>query len=218
MESSAFPLPPLDRLPSGRHRLSVDAVRESQRGRLLAAVMQAVAEKGYAAATVADVVERANVSRTTFYEQFQDKEACFLEAFDFGVAFVIGQMRAAWGELEERDWRAHVRSDLSTFLETLASEPAFARALHIEVFGAGSAALQRRAQVLGMFSERTRRNHTVAREQDPTLRELPIEAFAMHTGGLDELIRERLRTQGPESLPELAEPLLRATLVLFGNT
>jgi AcrR family transcriptional regulator len=219
MSASSFPLPPLDRLPSGRHRLSREAVESSQRGRLLFAIAQVVADKGYAAATVADIVDRASVSRTTFYEQFPDKEACFLAAFDFAVEYVLGQMGAAWEALgdEQRDWRDHVRSDLHTYLHVLASEPAFARALHVESLAAGPAALERRAQMFALFAGRTSRVHELARAADPSLPELPSEAFALHTGGVDELIREWIRTRGAESLPELAEPALVATLALFGQ-
>lgn len=218
MSAESFPLPPLDRLPSGRHRLTHEAVESSQRGRLLFAVAQVVAEKGYAPTTVGDIVERANVSRTTFYEQFGDKEACFLAAFDFGVEFVLGQMRAAWEALPDAgDWRAHVRSDLKTFLQMLAAEPAFALALHVEVLAAGPAALDRRAQIFALFTERTRRINELARSQQPELPELPDELFQIHTGGIDELIRQHLRTREPERLPGLVEPLATATLTLFGD-
>ena len=214
----AFPLPPLDRLPSGRHRLTREAVHESQRGRLLFAIAHVVAEKGYAAATVADIVDRASVSRSTFYEQFPDKEACFLAAFNFGVEYVLGKMREAWETLGAGDdWRAHVRSDLTTYLHVLAAEPAFARSLHIEALAAGPAALGRRAQMLTLFAGRTQRINELARAQEPSLPELPPEAFALHTGGVDEMIREWLRTRGPETLPQLAEPALAATFALFGD-
>jgi AcrR family transcriptional regulator len=214
----AFGLPPLDRLPSGRHRLTREAVQESQRGRLLFAIAQVVAEKGYAAATVADIVDRASVSRSTFYEQFPDKESCFLAAFNFAVELVLGQMREAWEALGAGDdWRAHVRSDWTTYLNVLSAEPAFARALHLEVLAAGPAALERRAEMLALFSSRTRRLHERARAQEPSLPELPAESFMLHSGGIDELIREWLRTRGVESLPELTEPALAATLALFGD-
>jgi AcrR family transcriptional regulator len=218
MTASPFPPPQLDRLPSGRHRLSREAVESSQRGRLLFAIAQVVAEKGYAAATVADIVDRASVSRTTFYEQFPDKEACFLAAFDFAVEYVLGQMRQAWEELGrgEHDWREHVRSDLTTYLRVLASEPAFARALHVDALAAGPSALERRAVMLSLFAGRTRRVHELARAAEPSLPELPPEAFALHTGGVDELIREWIRTRGVASLSELGAPALAATLALFG--
>src|SRR5450755_2520420 len=103
--SSSFPLPPLERLPSGRHRLTREAVVESQRGRLVYAIAQVVAEKGYAAATVADVVDRASVSRSTFYDQFPDKETCFLAAFNEGAEFVLNRMHSAANSLgPARDW------------------------------------------------------------------------------------------------------------------
>jgi AcrR family transcriptional regulator len=209
---------PLDRLPSGRHRLTREAVTESQRGRLLFAIVQVISEKGYAAATVADIVERAAVSRSTFYEQFADKEACFLAAFTFGVQYVLTQMREAREALaDEHDWRARVRSDLQTYLAVLAAEPAFAVSLHVEVLAAGQAALEHRARMLGLFTGRTARNHELARRQEPQLSALPPEAFALHTGGVDELIRDRLRTGPASSLPGLAEPIVAATLALFGD-
>jgi AcrR family transcriptional regulator len=212
------PLPALDRLPSGRHRLSREAVEASQRGRLLFAIGQVVAEKGYAAATVADIVDRASVSRSTFYEQFPDKEACFLAAFNFGVEYVLGQMRDALEALAERDdWRAHVRSDLTTYLSVLASEPAFARALHVEVLAAGPAALEHRSRMFALFTLRTQRIHELARAQEPSLPQLPQTAFTLHTGGVDEMIREWLRTHDAETLPELGEPVLAATFALFGD-
>jgi AcrR family transcriptional regulator len=182
------------------------------------AIAQVVAEKGYAPTTVADIVDRASVSRTTFYEQFPDKEACFLAAFDFGVEYVLGRMLEAWEQhgAEDHDWREHVRSDLTTYLRELASEPAFARALHVESLAAGPAALERRAQMFALFARRSQRLQELARAAEPSLPELPSEAFALHTGGVDELIREWLRTRDAESLTELTEPAYAATLALFG--
>ncbi len=217
MSAGSFPLPSLDRLPSGRHRLSRKAVEASQRGRLLLAIVQVVSEKGYAPATVADVVERASVSRTTFYRQFPDKESCFLEATEFGVEFLLGQMRESWEQLADpHDWRGHVRSDLTTYLDVLASEPPFARAIHVEWLSAGAAALERRAQTLALFTARTRRIHELARGQEPSIPELPAEVFELHTGGMDELVREFLRTRDARELRRLTEPAIAATLALLG--
>src|SRR5438874_4109885 len=69
-------------LPRGHHRLSRDEVGAAQRTRLLLAVVEVVAERGYAGATVGDVLRRARISRQTFYENFSNKEDCFLAAFD----------------------------------------------------------------------------------------------------------------------------------------
>jgi AcrR family transcriptional regulator len=210
--------PVLDRLPSGRHRLTREAVGASQRGRLIVAIAEAVAQKGYGATTVTDIVERAGVSRSTFYEQFADKEACFLAAYETGVEFVLGKLNAAAEELPASDWRERVRVGLETYMDVLVNEPAFAWSLHVEVLRAGPAALERRAAIFGLFSRRTKRLYEVGRREDPQLPELPDELFQLHTGGIDELVRECLRTRGAEALPELAEPAVRTTLFLLGDT
>lgn len=184
---------------------------------MIFAIVQVVAEKGYAAATVADVVERANVSRKTFYDQFPDKAACFLVAWDTGVEIVLGRLREAAAALPGSDWRAHLRSDIATYLDVLAGEPAFAWSLHVEALGAGAAALERRAAIFALFSRRTQRLHELARRQNPALPQLGDEAFQLHTGGMDELVRECLRTRGAAALPQLAEGATRATLALFGD-
>ena len=214
--AESIPLPPLDRLPSGRHRLSREAVKQSQRGRLLFAIAQVVAERGYAAATVADIVDRASVSRSTFYEQFPDKEACFIAAFDYGVEFVLRRMNRAREQLVDGDWRDHMRADLGTYLTVLSREPAFARALHVEILAAGPVALARRAEVLAIFSARNRAILADAGRSDPSLPDLPQAAFDLHAGGVDELIRGRLLADPDADLTQLIEPVVRSTLLMLG--
>jgi AcrR family transcriptional regulator len=205
------------RLPSGRHRLTREAVVASQRGRLLDATAQVVAEKSYASATVADIVARAGVSRRTFYEQFPDKETAFIAAYDIAVELVLGRLRDAMESLPDGDWRTRARVSVETVMEVLADEPAFARAVHIETLAAGSAALRRRAEFYSLIADLWRGLHERARLEDPRLTPLPIAAFALLTGGLDELIRERLRTQGAAALPELAEPALGVVFAFLGR-
>src|ERR671930_261725 len=87
MKSSAaerWPVPG-EPLPRGPHRLPRDVVVRSQRSRMLHALVEVVASKGYHAATVADIIGRAGVSRTTFYQQFKDKQDCFLVAYQRGA-------------------------------------------------------------------------------------------------------------------------------------
>src|SRR3954452_22118288 len=78
--------------------------RGSQRARLVEGMIQAVAEKGYAAATVADAVKAARVSRGTFYAQFASKEECFLEAYRFGIEVMVERVRASV-RAADGDWR-----------------------------------------------------------------------------------------------------------------
>ena len=97
------------RLPRGPHQLAREEVLASQRARMLEAMAHAVADKGYAATTVADVVGGAGVSRKTFYEHFQDKEDCFLEAFDAGVQVLVHTVERATLEATG-EWREHIRA------------------------------------------------------------------------------------------------------------
>src|SRR6476469_4725276 len=103
----------------------------SQRGRMLDAMAAAVAEKGYAATTVADVIARARVSRKTFYEQFRDKEECFLAAYDTGVELLLDTLRGV--DVSALDVLEGARARTRAYLQTLAAEPAFARTFLIEV-------------------------------------------------------------------------------------
>jgi AcrR family transcriptional regulator len=84
--------------PEGGWDGSRAAVWANQRARMLDAMARAVATKGYARVSVADVVQLAGVSRRTFYEQFRDKEDCFLVAYD--------RLRGA----DRRDARRHLEA------------------------------------------------------------------------------------------------------------
>jgi AcrR family transcriptional regulator len=205
-----------DRLPSGRHHLTREAVQASQRGRLLVAMAETVAAKGYVASTVADVVERAGVSRRTFYEQFPDKEACFLAAYDTGVDVMLSRIRDAVEPLAPADWRARTRTGLQTYLEVLAAEPAFAWCFHIEVLSAGPAALARRSAVHVLFSGLWRDVHQRARAEKPDLVAWPDEGHHMLSAGLEELVRERLRSHGAGSLPAYGETMVGIVFRAFG--
>jgi AcrR family transcriptional regulator len=139
-----------EQLPRGRHGLSRDHVLASQRGRMLDAICQAVAEKGYARTAVADVIERAGVSRETFYEQFDDKEDCFLAAYDLAAetlrAAIADSLPPDPADPLERYDRA-----MAAYLKTMSTERAYARVFLIDVYGAGPAALARRFRVFQGF-------------------------------------------------------------------
>src|SRR3954452_13838898 len=118
MEQASSPRP----LPRGPHGLERDVVLASQRGRMLAAMADAVARTGYAGTTVADVVAGAGVSRKTFYEHFSDREECFLAAFDTGVDMVFGAILAA-EPVDDESWLGLMRARVRAYLETLPPGP-----------------------------------------------------------------------------------------------
>ena len=137
-------------LPRGRHRLTREEVMASQRGRMLDAIAQAVAEKGYARTSVADVISRAGVSRETFYQQFADKEDCFLAAFELSVE-VMQQTMADALLGQPADPLARYDRAMRAYLDLLAREGALARVFLVDVYAAGPGALKRRRDVQARF-------------------------------------------------------------------
>ncbi|GAA3390494.1 TetR/AcrR family transcriptional regulator [Cryptosporangium minutisporangium] len=138
-------------LPRGHHHLSREEVRAAQRARLLAAMVDAVAEEGYAATTVGMVLKRARISRETFYQHFADKQDCFLAAFDEASNLLIDAMVNALGSPEEAVL-SRLDRVFSTYLGALSEAPTSARVFLIEVYGAGPAAVARRLAVQEQFA------------------------------------------------------------------
>jgi AcrR family transcriptional regulator len=141
---------PKTRLPRGKHSLSREQVTESQRLRMLDALANATAEKGYANTTVADVLERAGVSRATFYEHFRGKDEAFLAAYETAVDVLFAGVGRALEDAGDDPLRRFDRA-LDGYLNTLAAEPAIARTTLVEIYAAGPVALQRRYELQGRF-------------------------------------------------------------------
>jgi len=150
------------RLPAGRHGLPREFVVRNQRERMLDGMARAVAEKGYNATSVADVLERAGVSRKTFYEHFRDKEDCFLQTFDEVAAGLLYRVDKAFrGETDEEEgaegeelpWEARIRRGLARFIEVLVREPDFARMCLVESVQAGPKALERYFAMVRRFAD-----------------------------------------------------------------
>ncbi len=203
-------------LPAGRHQMTRAEVESSQRGRLCMAIIDAVGENGYAATTIADIVRRAGVARRTFYEQFVDKEDCFVVAFKICVDVVETRMRAALTAAGDLDWDKLTAGAIESYLAILADEPAATRALHVETLGAGPAILQARREMVQVFADRMRAAHALARAQMPDIPVPPTEAFDFLIEGIDGMIRNHL-TGRPASELGLIGPLLsQCAFAIFG--
>jgi AcrR family transcriptional regulator/DNA-binding MarR family transcriptional regulator len=129
----------------GQDRLAHDQLGDIQRGRIVSAMLDVASELGAGNATVARVVARSGVSRRTFYEQFPDREECFLAAFDYAVAQLAAVVVPAYEQ--PGTWQARIRAALAVLLEALDSQPAVARVVLAESLGAGPKALARRRNV-----------------------------------------------------------------------
>src|SRR3954454_21266665 len=120
-------------LPKGRHNLPLHVVRESQRERLLEAMLNSVAERGYAATTVPQVVADAKVSRNAFYALFTDKTDCFIALCDE----LAEELLRYFASLEGDTWMDLLRSGTQHYLRFWSENPAFARTYFVELPAAG---------------------------------------------------------------------------------
>lgn len=178
---------------------------ESQRARVLDAIGVVVAERGYLNATVADVVRAAGVSRSTFYEQFASKEACFLEAYRVVVDGLDERVSSAVRTAAGADWRIQLRAGIRAYLDGLAARPDLARMSLLEIHHAGDEALQAREDARRRFAGRYAASYEQARADDPTIARPHPDMLLVLAAGTEELCASRVRSHGAEALPQLED-------------
>ncbi|TMD03125.1 MAG: TetR/AcrR family transcriptional regulator, partial [Chloroflexi bacterium] len=201
-----------------RHRSAREAVLASHRGRLIAAAAQLMGTKGCAAMTVGDIVERARVSRRTFYEHFRDKEDVVLAAGRLGQRFIAGRIAAELAGVPIHAWRARLRISLQTYFETLAAEPRLVRSAEAAATAIGGRALELRAQALAWSVAQMRALNAIARAGDPSIPEVDDTELMLLVGGIGEVVRDAAREDRIERLPEQAPAVIRlAEAILSGR-
>jgi AcrR family transcriptional regulator len=208
----------ITRLPSGSSGLPRDLVATSQRQRLIHGVTLAVADRGFAAATVADITDRAGVSKKTFYAHFTDKLACFLAAYDHGTAAILGAVAAASIAAREDGVEAtgQLRAGTRAYLEFLDFEAPYACTFALEMLAAGPEAIARHRACRDAFADSVRAWHELNRPDHP---EWPIPgpfAFEAATGVVYEVSSARIATGRSAELLELEDELLDAQLAILG--
>jgi AcrR family transcriptional regulator len=128
-------------LPRGPQALPRAEVAAHQRERLVEAMVQAANEKGVAATTISDLVARAGISRRTFYEHFENKEACLLATYDTFVEIETRRLAAAAPDAEE--WTERLRATLRAAFGRIAERPDAARLLVVEMGASGAVGMER---------------------------------------------------------------------------
>jgi AcrR family transcriptional regulator len=140
------------RLPRGLHGIPADLVARNQRERLVAAMAEECAEKGYAELSVAAVAKRAGVSSLTFYKQFAGKQDCLLAAHRQLLGRLLEEVdRARAGE---SDPGAQAKATIRTVLALFAADGPSARLLAVEILAAGLEGVERHDAMVEAFAER----------------------------------------------------------------
>jgi AcrR family transcriptional regulator len=143
------------RLPPGPHGLSSELVERNQRERLIAAMAEVCAEKGYGETSVAEVAKRAGVSTASFYRQFKDRRECMLASFEELLERLVEEVERACAE--EATPPAHARAAVRTAAELLAADPPTARLLSVEILAAGSDGVRAQQEAVVRLASRLRR-------------------------------------------------------------
>lgn len=175
------------KFPSGVRKLPSDLISAVQRERLIAGMLNAASELGYRETNVQDVIDRAGVSRPTFYEHFANKEACFLAAFDTTAARVHDRIEAV--AVTGETWRDRLRLGLEELLRFAVSEPDAARSLIVEARAASAEAVRRRDELLDRCATCI---DAQVRELLPQAATQPAITAAGIVGGVEALLYSRL--------------------------
>jgi AcrR family transcriptional regulator len=185
----------------GGKALSTGRVSEVQRARMVMAARQVVADEGYARMSVERVVARAGVSRKTFYDLFENREDCFLEAFDDAIARagrIVGEAYRG-----ERGWREQIRAGLAALLALLDEEPELRAVCVVEALAAGPRVLERRSRVLRVLIDAVERGRELRRRDDPP----PLTGEGV-VGAVFSVVHARALHDGSAPLSELLGQLM----------
>lgn len=162
-------------------------VTRNQRERMHAAMVAAVAENSYEATRVADVVKLSGVSRSAFYNHFEDKLDCFLATLDEITALAYRRLAEAYDVT--LPWEERLRGVADAFLDLVIEQPAAARLCLVEIYAAGPQAVQRLDGAVfaaeGALAD--------AFEESPDRGGMPRDVIRAIVGGILKTIHTRLR-------------------------
>lgn len=182
--------------------MSRDDVARNQRTRLYGAMIEAIHERGYPHTTVADVIGLAGVSRRAFYEQFANKEACFLATYDIVVARARKLVLDAW--VRERGWANRLHGACKALLDDVAESPNGPRLVLVDSLGVGPKARERMTLAASTFE----RVLAAAFAADPTGQELSPLTVRAIVAGIRHVTFTRMYEHREKELYTLTDELL----------
>jgi AcrR family transcriptional regulator len=191
------------KFPSGVRRLPADLIRAVQRERLIVAMLKAASELGYRQLNVQDVIDRAGVSRPTFYEHFSNKEDCFLAAFDTTAQRLRRKVDEA--ALAGESWRERLRLGMAAVIDFVGNDPDTARAVVVEARAASAEAVMRRVELLDDFSQCL---DSQARELLPAEARFSEITASGVVGGIESLLYSRLCKREFDQLEDMLPSMM----------
>ncbi|WP_189613175.1 TetR/AcrR family transcriptional regulator [Pigmentiphaga litoralis] len=179
--------------------------------RLLGGMAQALAAKGYADTSIADIVREAAVSRRTFYEHFETKADCLLALYAMASQQALAALQGAVDL--SRPWQDQVETALTAYLDFLAQDPRLLKTLFVEILGCGLPGLQVRRQANAQIAA-----FVQSATADADGRMLPADMAMAVVGGINELILQTIEADASAGLRHLVAPATRLVISVAGAT
>jgi AcrR family transcriptional regulator len=199
----------LSKLPPGRHLLPADFVAQNQRARILNAVSELVAERGYQKMTIELIAKSARVALSTFYEHFASKEEAFIAAFDADVEAA----HEIFDELldTELPWPDQIALGLEILVELVIAEPGRAKLCFIASQSAGAEAFARYQATLEEVAPKLMEGRALS----PASAKMPDGLEVALAGGIAWLIHQRLLNDELDELKRLLPEMIQLTLTPY---
>jgi AcrR family transcriptional regulator len=201
-------------LPRGRHKLPSATVRDSQRARIVRAMLECVARDGYEPTTVPQVVATARVSRNAFYEFFADKADCFIAVCDQTGEEMLAELLEL---AAEPDWVHALQEGMQRYLRWWQERPTISSAYLLYLPTVGERALRQRerqyAAFRAMFADLARR----ARVEQPELGPVSELAPRVLVLAITELVAEEVRAGRTARLTELSDEMSFLAIKLLAD-
>jgi len=195
---------------SSRPPLSRKFVLDQKRRRILTAIAELSAERGYRAMTLNEIVKRAKVGRATFYEVFTGEDEAFLAAVSDAAAALVARVEEACAA-ESGEWSARLSAGLAALLDHLADHPAEAYMLIVDAPRGTIASAECNEDAL-------KRLTTSLRDVIPTIRGQPETLEETIFGGVVWILHAQIRGGGVEKLSDLTESLCKFVLTYWEHS
>lgn len=193
------------------HSPKLELVGSPKREKILEGMLEAVGAEGYDVTSVRTVLDRTGLYRQAFYDNFSDKDSCYLAALEMGIARL--EATAVHAAASEESWRAKLRAGLAAFLDSLDAEPDFGRGVIVEVHAAGPEALAKRAEAMKKAADFI----DLARAEMGESESPPQIAPEGIVAGIHAIVHSRLSTGASDGFRELLpEFMYFAVLPYFG--
>jgi AcrR family transcriptional regulator len=125
----------------GRPRMAEEEVSENHRQRIMFATSQVVSERGYTAATVAEITRVAGVDGREFYRLYADKQEAFSAIHELGFQYLMAVTAGAFfagSSWPERIWEAYRAAT-----QSVQENPTVANVGFVESYAVGPRGIQR---------------------------------------------------------------------------